>query len=215
MTNPPPSPGSSDPTQAIPPTPYPPAGGYGPPPGGAVVALAAVVVVALVATGVGVFLVTRDGGEGAAGPTRSSTAATSVGGGPGSVGGGPGSTAARSPTLPPPSTGAGPGSTTEPDGTLPDGTLPGGDVLDPIPEDFPTPEGARPSPIGLEVPAAVEDVAAFYEQALAGAGYTVAADPASLDSTRTLAVEGDGVTGRLVITDLATPTTTMVAWVAG
>ncbi len=170
-------------------------------------ALAAIVVAALVATGVGVFLVTR-GDDSSADPTT-----TTAGVDPGSTAPDPsGSSPSTAPTSEDPgsttSTAPGdPGSTTP----LPDLPFPGG-LGDPLPDGFPTPEGAQPGAIGLEVDQPASAVIDFYRSALPAAGYTVAdGDDASTGAS--LLVTGNGVDGQLVITDIVTPT--RIVWLAG
>ncbi|WCO67929.1 hypothetical protein PO878_04220 [Iamia majanohamensis] len=172
---------------------------------GALVALAAVVVVALVATGVGVFLVTQgdDGGPDDAASDRTTTTS----GAPSSSTSAP--TSGGSDPVPVPSVPSTDGS--DPTSPLPDLPFPGG-LGDPLPEGFPTPEGARPGDIGLEVDQSAADVLAFYRSSLPAAGYTVA-DSEDASTGASLTVIGNGVDGQLVVTDVIAPT--RIVWLAG
>lgn len=178
--------------------------------GGSVVALAVIVVVALVATGVGVFLVTRNGGDGASPSTDVPSLATTADDGPSS-----------GPTLPPVPTRPTDPETTNPDtpttddplGGLGEGLIPGGTgVPGNVPEQLPQPEGATASDFGLEVDMAVDAVATFYESALATEGYTVTDAESPLAGGQALAVEGNGITGQLLIAVIGGPETS-VLWV--
>ncbi len=170
--------------------------------GGAVAALAAIVVVALLATGVGVFLVTRDGGGTATPSTPTSPVATTVPGAPGteltlpSV-----PTDPSSPTTDPDAS----ATTDDPLGGLGEGLVPGGSgIPGNVPEQLPRPEGATDGAVGLEVDLPLDAVATFYEGALPPEGYTVTAAESPLEG-RALAVEGNGLTGQLLIANLGGP----------
>ena len=99
----------------------------------------------------------------------------------------------------------------DPTSPLPDLPFPGG-LGDPLPDGFPTPEGARPGDIGLEVDLPAADVVAFYRSALPGAGYTVTGSEDGPTGS-SLTVTGDGVAGQLVVTDIVSPT--RIVWLAG
>ncbi len=179
--------------------------------GGAVVALALIVVVALVATGLGVFLVTRGGGDDASPTTTAAAGATTV-------------PRAPSPDLTLPTDPAVPSSPADPDipattddllGGLGDGLVPGGTgVPGNVPEQLPQPEGATASDFGLEVDMPVDAVAAFYEGALATEGYTLTGAESPLAGGRALVVEGNGLTGQLLIAVVGGPETSIL-WVPG
>lgn len=176
--------------------------------GGAVVALAAVFVLAIVATGVGVFLVAGSDDGGGDGSSRSSEA---------SAGPATSASTASTPTTDSATTDSStegssstavPSSPSIPEGTTP--SIPEAPGAAPPPEEFPEPDGATSSVTGgIEVSGTPADVADFYETELTAAGYTVARTTVE-GLAESLVVSGNGVDGQLVITDVGV--STAVLW---